>query len=271
MNISIDEDSKWEALHLQLQDLLAGYADDMLNGHNKSVIEAHLSGCESCRADVARQQIITQRLNNLPHARLSTQAHLKLDSTLSNARPPAAEIGPPWHTKVFNNWYQMISTPRFIATSGWSVSIALIAVILLPHLMPNNNHNPPMVEDVIAEYLHLDTAALPASSNNPLPELPANWPNARLLASWDTKVGGAPAKAFAMRDGNNIVIQYRIDEVVFFRNPGVRQAVSDKGSYLVKQNNLQVLALPLKNFGLLVVGPAGRVPAPETITIAKVL
>ena len=126
-----------------------------------------------------------------------------------------------------------------------------------------------MVEDVLTEYLHLDKTSLPASNSQSMPSPPANWPNARLLSSWETTVGGAPAKAFAMRNGDKIIVQYLIDESVFFRNPNVRQAVADSGSYLSQKNNIQVLAMPLKDAGLLVVGPTDWMPSLELITLVK--
>ncbi len=270
MNNNITDESKWVELHIRLQDLLAGYVDDELDQQEKSIIEAHLAGCESCRSDVARQQLISQRLNKLPLERLSAEMHQEIDNTLSDALTSSDDIRHQARpASIFINWYQRIYNPGFFAASGWSVALLLIVVLLYPSLTPENSHKVPMVEDVLAEYLHLDKTSLPASNIHSKSSLPANWPNARLLTSWDTTVGGAPAKAFAMRNGDKIIIQYRVDEAVFFRNPDVRQAVADRGSYLSQKNDIQVLAMPLKDAGLLVVGPADWMPPPEKITLVK--
>jgi len=275
---NMTDENKWADLHIHLQDLLAGYVDDELNQQEKSNIEAHLAGCESCRADVARQQLISQRLNKLPLERLSPDAHQRIDDVLDNALSETLSSSnnvkhqsqtAPILVNGFQRIYQQLYKPSFIAASGWSVALLLIVVLLYPSLTPKSSHNVPMVEDVLTEYLQLDKTSLPASNSDSTPSLPANWPNARLLSSWDTTIGGAPAKAYAMRSGDNIIVQYRVDETVFFRNPSVRQAVADSGNYLSQQNNIQVLAMPLKDAGLLVVGPADWMPSPEKITLIK--
>lgn len=270
MNNNMTDEKKWANLHVSLQDLLAGYVDDELDQKNKSIIEAHLAGCENCRADVIRQQLIGQRLQALPLERLSPDTQQKIDRAVSvSILPPEERTYQTQQTSRFIRCCHRLYKPRFIAASGWGVALFLIVVLFYPSLMPKNNHQVPMVEDVLAEYLHLDITSLPASNSHSTPSLPANWPNAHLLASWDTTVGGAPAKAFAMRHGDNIILQYRIDETVFFHNPIVRKAVAHSGSYLSQKDNIQVLAMPLKDAGLLVVGPADKIPSPEKITLVK--
>ena len=270
MNNNISNEKKWEELHIHLQDLLAGYVDDELEHQEKRLVEAHLAGCETCRADVAHQQLISQRLSKLPLERLSPEVHQQIDHTLSDALV-TSEDGKQQDktTSVFIHWFQRILYPGFITASGWSIALVLLMVLLFPSLMPSNSHNVPMVADVIAEYSHLDKTSLPVSDSQPNAPLPANWPNAHLLTSWNTTVGGEPAKAFAMRDGDKIIVQYRINEAVFFRDPNVRQAVADKGRYVSQQNNIQVLAIPLKDAGLLVVGPTDLMPPAETISLVK--
>ncbi len=270
MNNSITDEKKWLELHIRLQDLLAGYVDDELGHQEKLIIEAHLAGCEACRSDVAHQQLIIQRLNKLPLEHLSPEAQQKIDNTLSDALLPSDEIK---HQNqpisIFINWLQHLFYPAFITASGWSVALLLIIVLLFPSLTPENSHNVPMVADVLAEYLHLDKTSLPVSNSQAKAFLPASWPNAHLLSTWNTTIGGEPAKAFAMRNGDKIIVQYRISEAVFFRNPDVRQAVAERGRYLSKNNDIQVLAMPLKDAGLLVVGPADWVPSPEKIILAQ--
>lgn len=90
---------------------------------------------------------------------------------------------------------------------------------------------------------------------------PLPWANSRVLATWMTRVGGEPAQAYAIRQGNSLVIQYRISERVFFRNPDVRQAVARAGDFRTRADQLEVLGLPMEDSGLLVVAPAGNMPA----------
>jgi len=270
MNNSMTDENKWANLHLHLQDLLAGYVDDELDQQKKLLIEAHLAGCESCRADVARQQLISQRLKTLPPERLSPEIHREIDDALSVASLPSEDNKhQAQQIPIFIRCYHRFCKPRLLAASGWGIALLLIVVLLYPSLKPENNQGIPMVEDVLAKYLQLNKTALPVSNNLSTSPLPANWPHAHLLSSWETTVGGAPAKAFAMRNGDNIILQYRIDETVFFRNPVVRKAIADSGSYLSQKNNIQVLAMPLKGAGLLVVGPADNFPPAEKITLVK--
>ena len=91
-----------------------------------------------------------------------------------------------------------------------------------------------------------------------------------MLAAWKTEIGGAPAQAFAMRSGHSIVFQYQIDESVFFRNPAVRQAVQTSGNYQTRTQDTDVMALPLTNAGLLLVGPADSLPSPEQLTFQPI-
>jgi len=266
----VSDEKKWGELHLNLQDLLAGYVDDELNVQEKLIIEAHLAGCESCRTDVARQQLMNQRLSTFQLERLLPAMQQKIDVTLGENLNASSKVKQsPLSIIKFFHCLQHKSSLKFIAATGWSVACILIIVLLTPTFMLNNKPNVPMVDDVLAGYLHLDKTTLPKSNHNLTIAAPANWPNARLLTSWETTVGGAPATAFAMRNGDNIIIQYRIDENVFFRNPSVRLAVAKTGSYLSQTNNLQVLAMPLKDSGLLVVGPIDSMPSPKLITFAK--
>ena len=266
-------DKQWAALHSQLQDSLAGYADNTLDVQQNAIIEAHLAGCEACRMDVARQQALSRRLQNVAAPRISAQLHQRLDDALLEAAPHSGRmhrIWQGWRGFMTPKRLQEVCTPVFAAVSGWGIAMTLAVVMLTPHLLSITRSEVPMVEDVLAQYRHIAHTALPVSAERSTALPPATWPNAHLLASWETTVGGAPAQAFAVRRGDSILFQFRIDEAVFFRNPEVRHAVEQNGDYQFIAENTQVLAVPIKDAGLIVVGPEDAMPSPEQLAIKSI-
>jgi hypothetical protein len=266
----IKKNEQWQVLHMQLQDLLAGYADDMLDEQNKKLVEAHLAGCEACQMDVSRQQLLSDRLNDLPVIRMSTKLHKQLDQVLKEV--PVPEKKEVSQTKRWQHWLSFnclreLKRPSFATASGWSVALMLFVVMLFPHLKQGNGNNIPMVRDVIAEYQQLSQTTLPVSLQNSSEEPPATWSGSRVLSHWKTTIGGEPADAYAVRNGDDIIFQFKVAESVFFYNPDVRLAIANTGIYQVKDDKLKILALPLKKSGLLIVGSNSGVPTPEKLTL----
>jgi anti-sigma factor RsiW len=257
-------DKQWKALHSQLQDSLAGYADNSLDAQQNAIIEAHLAGCEACRADVVRQQSLSRRLQHVAAPRISAQLHQRLDDALAEAAPGSGRMQrfwQGWRGLMNPKRLQEVCSPAFAAVSGWGVAMMLAVVMLTPRLLPVTSSEVPMIEDVLAQYRHITRTALPVSGERSTVTLPATWPNAQLLASWETTVGGAPAQAYAVRRGDSVLLQFRIDEAVFFRNPEVRHAVERSGNYRFNAENTGVLAVPIKQAGLILVGPGDAMPS----------
>ena len=75
---------------------------------------------------------------------------------------------------------------------------------------------------------------------------------------------------YALRSGRNIVFQYHVNESVFFRNPVVRKAIAESGNYKTQANKMDVIAMPLTNAGILIVGPEDSLPAPEKMIIESI-
>ncbi len=264
-----DTDPKrWEALHEHLQDLLAGYVDHELDSEQTAIVEAHLAGCEACRNDLARQQLLSARLKTLPTPRLSDRFNQALDQAVADDihSVSGAHRRRPWRFAVtVLNGLRQVSRPVLLGASGWAVALVLAIVMLGPFQRTADNNPIPMVRDVVMEYRQMRDRPLPVSEESTATNPPVSWPKSHLLATWETTIGGAPARAFAVRSGKGIVFQYRIDESVFFRNPAVRQAVHQSGNYRTRTWNTDVIALPLDNAGLLIVGPADSLPAPKAL------
>lgn len=249
-------------LHLQLQDWLPGYVDGELEPRQADILEAHLAGCDTCRAELARQRSLSMRLQQVAALRMSAQLHRRLDTMIEDTPPPLAQPARkprrPVTLSRFMPQARHFSVGGIIGTTGWALALCLIVFMLLPG---TGTPKPiPMMGDVMQEYQSLPSERLTPQNVRPESDLPARLAGCKLVASWKTRVGGEPAEAFALQRGEHLIIEYRITENVFYRNPDVRQAIADFGDYRIRENALEVLALPLKGAGLLVVGPADAVP-----------
>nr|WP_067298055.1 zf-HC2 domain-containing protein [Marinobacterium profundum] len=250
-------------LHLQLQDWLSGYADGELDAQQTLIFEAHLAGCDACRTEIERQQSLSRRLQQVAVNRMPGALHQRLDTMLDEAQhSPAQNAMPrPWLRRLA--WArQPAAIGGFIGVTGWALAALLMAVLLLPGTVTSMTPGSiPMMSDVLQEYQNLSRTNLVQQETPPSKtELPARLAGCKLVARWKTRVGGEPAEAFALQRGNHLIIEYRITENVFYRNPNVRQAITDYGDYRIREQQLEVLALPLKGAGLLIVGPAGAMP-----------
>jgi len=273
MKQAYESDSeKWNVLHVQLQDMLAGYADDELDKEQLSLVEAHLAGCELCRNDLARQQLITQRLNMMPSPRLSTDAQQDIDrslsAVLSNSTPRKQNKIDPYYS-LMNKIKLSFSLSKTISAAGWAIACVLALVIMLPTAIQEKTSPIPMIADALSEYHKHENNVLPVAGTD-TNKAPVSWPNARLLTTWETTIAGEPAHVYALRSGRNIVFQYHVNETVFFRNPVVRKAIAETGNYKTQANKLDVIAMPLADTGILIVGPADSLPASEKILIESI-
>jgi len=266
-----NDDQKWSDLHSQLQDMLAGYVDDELDNDQKLLVEAHLSGCQQCRNDMARQQVIARRLEVMPPPRLSTESHRHIDQLLSSESISIKQVKQSIKARFvsFITKVNRLSLRNTINASGWGIAFVLAVVILMPTLPAEKTVKIPMITDAISEYRGLEDKALPTSMNQSK-KPPVNWPNAHLLATWQSTIAGEPAQVYALRSGRNIVFQYHINESVLFRNPVVRKAIAESGNYKVRANKLDVIAMPLTDAGILIVGPTDSLPAPEKVQIESI-
>ena len=262
-----------EKLHLRIQDMLAGYADEELDGQDKMLVEAHLAGCESCRKDVMRQQVLHRQLGSIPVPQLTAQQRARFDKALKEVALASENSGAffpsAWKHLLKPKWLENRNKTFWVATAGWSLVVLLLVMTVFSGMKDGTNGSIPMIQDVVKEYRQLARTSLPQETPVQGTALPVSWPNAKVLATWTTKVGGAPANAFAVRSGDQILLQFEVEDRVFFNNPVVRNAVAAKGSYETRDNNVQVLALPLQRGGILLVGPAGSLPPVTGISVKK--
>ncbi len=266
-------DKQWQALHHQLQDSLAGYVDDELDEQERAQVEAHLAGCEACRLDLAHQQLLGQRLQQVPLTGMSVNMHQRLDHAIVAETQTSRHRW--WQVQGWQRLFHWpgrgkLSAPLLAASSGWAVALMMLLVLLSPELKTTSSATSiPMVQDVLAQYQLYHRTALPVSSSGSTRQAPANWPGSHVLASWQTSIGGAPAQGYALRNGDSIILQFRVDESVFFHNPTVRQSVAREGKFITRQQDLAVLGIPLKKSGLLMVGPANKIPPADKLRLNK--
>lgn len=266
----------WQALHLELQDLLAGYLDDELEDHDRERVEAHLAGCAACREDLARQRLLQERLQQLSRPSLSTAQQARLDAVVEETPAETATLpsddrnrfrGRPWASsarKRIGAISRLFHSRWLPAVSGWTLAGVLLVAWLVGGQLETGAEPIPMVRDAIAEYQRLARSGLP-EEGAPGSTPPLVWPEARPLAAWTTRIGGGPARAYALRSGDSILLQVQVTDRVFFNNPGVRKAVAERGEYEIRERQLRVIALPLKKGGVLLVGRARALPPADQL------
>lgn len=260
---STDDNGYWVQLHSQLQDKLAGYLDGELDAKQQMVIEAHLAGCNACRADVKRQQILQQRLRGFSQASFPESQDTMFDDMVDKALQARPHYVPGLFAAV-RSVGQRIARVRepLLLGSGWAVALLITVVMFMADYSGEPGKTTiPMVNDVVAEYRNIELDNHRQINLSGSHSLPVGWPGIRVLATWKTQVGGAPAQAYAVRSGRYLLFQYRVDERVFYRNSQVRDAVAREGQFDLRTDELDVMALPVETSGVLLVGPADSLPA----------
>ena len=234
--------------HDEVQELLAAFADGELGAGSKREIEAHLAACARCRAALSVQRQVHARLGQLPAAEESSRLVEHLRAKLEDSRRERARE----------------LRRRATTWSGWAVAAALALVLAIPALRPASH--PPMVVAALADYRGQEGRELPPLGNRasraslPFEAEPLAVPGARLVSAWRSTLRGEPVSVFAYRVGDRLILAYVVSESMFFRQPVVRETVARQGRYRTSDGKESVVAWPLKESGVLVVG---QVPAAE--------
>lgn len=254
INVNADRE-RFRQLHNQLQNLLAAYVDGELDEHEVDIIEAHLSGCESCRLDVERQKLLSQRLFNIQPVTAPERLNELISQTVDK------EV-------IQQNACLMFLKRGYIALSrylamrplGWAVAAVLLLVVMIPNLKISTSKIP-MIEAAVSNYQQAQKRNFMYTSTHTDSLMPMEISGGLLLAKWTTTIEGEKAEAFVIKIGSDIVIQYRISQDLFYRNTLVRKSVSSNGNFRQREDDLEVLAIPTKRAGLLVVGPKNIMPS----------
>lgn len=279
MTKSIDKKKYWAKLHVELQDLLAGYLDGELTEQEVSLIEAHLVGCQDCRDDLERQKSLTHHVNKMPIENLTIdifekvqQDILKEHNTKKSESKVAISLIAKIKQYIISFFHLYYSKNKLIMASGWLVTAMLL--IYLPfntidiNKIDQSISSIPMIDDALEQYYLLQNQDIPTTLLDI--DIPAKWENTSKLASWSTEIGGLPAQAFAVRYKNQIILQYKIDQSVFFRNAKVRKAIAQNGWYEDLNTLADILLLPQGDSGLIIVGPKNFLPKREFINVNSI-
>ncbi len=258
-----------EILHLHIQDMLAGYVDNELDDQECKLIEAHLVGCEACANDVARQQLLHQNLSAIPHQQMTSDQQLQLDHVLNQAmsteqqqtRSPATFLSKAW------SWIGVDRGMPLTAATGWGVAVILGLVMVFSGNQQTTTRAIPMVEDAVAEYQHIAHSPLSRTDGADMASPPLSWSKSRMLSSWSTHISGKPAQVYAVRSDSAVLLQLKVGDQVFYNNPKVRAAVGKVGYYETLEQGLKVVAMPLQEGGLLLVGPPDSMPLPKKLLL----
>ncbi|MGV2873819.1 zf-HC2 domain-containing protein [Colwellia sp. E150_009] len=277
MTKSINEKIYWEKLHVELQDLLAGYLDDELTEQEVLLIEAHLVGCQDCRDDLERQRSLAHHVNKMPIEKLTIDIFEKIQqdvliehNTKRNESTVSISLISKIKKYIVSFFHLYYSKNKLIMVSGWLVTAMLL--IYLPFNTLNKIDQPissiPMIDDALEQYYLLQNQDIPTTLIDI--DIPAKWENSSKLASWSTEIGGLPAQAFAVRYKNQIILQYKIDQIVFFRNAKVRKSIAKNGWYQELNTLADILLLPQGDSGLIIVGPKNFLPKREFISVNSI-
>lgn len=245
-----------ELSHDEVQELLSAFADGELGAGSSGEIEAHLSACARCRAALSVQRQLQARLARMPAPEEPGRLLGQIRSQLEGARQARArEVRR--RATMWSGWAVAAALALFLVTGFPAVRSALQAPSL----------HPPMVVAALADYRGHAGRELPAlgdlaarQATLPFGAEPLTTAGARLVSAWKTTLRGEPVSVFAYRVGDRLVLAYVVSEAMFFRQPVVRETVARQGRYVTSDGQESVVAWPLKNCGVLVVGQA---PASE--------
>lgn len=250
-----------EALHAELQILLAGYLDQELEEDERRQVEAHLIGCVYCREDLIRQTLLQQRLEQERQAvHLPMALQIQLDAMFESGEIHQPRVNMPDNSKKGDWRTGFVAFSRhWSGLSGWLAASVLLVILLSPHFLPASEV--PMIRDALTQYQRMQSIPLPLAAPGSIDpaDSPVSWPGSRLLASWSTQVGGEQAKAYWLRSGETTLLVLNISEAVFFRHPEVREALEHQGIFHFR-GVLSVLAIPAATSGILIVGPENALP-----------
>jgi len=256
--------------HEEWSILLLASLDGELDAAEQSRLEAHLADCPRCLGELKVQRAVRARLAREPLVRASNKLRLQVQRITDTAAEQSS-LSPPASRREAGALAKSRLRAGLLAWGGWAVAAALALVLVWPQAPRQTANDIPMVADALADYRQHATQTLAAPVATPAqlmqtvlgwstPPLPLR--DARLISAWQTLIGGAPAVALAYRRGNHVIVQYIVSEAVFFRQPGVREAVATDGIFHVADGAESVIAKPGPDGGYLLVG------APLALTLA---
>lgn len=262
-----------EAWSLQL----AASLDGELDAAAQRRLDDHLRGCARCRGELKLQRAVSARLAREPLALASRRLRERVRGVgEAPARPRFAPRALAQdYVRRLADTALLRRTAGLLAGGGWAVAAVLALILAWPQARHPAPADVPMVADALADYrLHAGQVMTPpASSPAQLMQAVLGWStlplplrDASLISSWQTRIGGEAAVALAYRRGNHVIVQYIVSDVVFFRQPQVREAVASTGIFRADAGAQSLIARPSRHAGHLLVGApqalAGILPQP---------
>ena len=257
--------SDHDPAHRAIIDQLGAFLDEELAPEEAARVEAHLADCARCRADLALQRRLRDRLAALPATRAPAALRSRVEAVPERrpARPGSPESDRHGsRTAAALAWSRPVA--RVVPWLGWALAASLAVVLVVIERPAPPALAVPMVQAALSDYRAVAGRELPLAYAPdridalrevlpfPVTTLPAG--KARLLGAWRTEIRGEPAAALAYRAGNDVVIQYVVSEALFFRQPLVRESVARKGRYVATDGGQAVVAWPGHGSGSLVIG-----------------
>lgn len=252
------------AAHAAFAELLAGYADDELSPEDRLRVEAHVSECPTCRAELRGQTVIRARLMKESGSLAASELAERVLARIADATPAEADRPvPPSRRQMLVTWGGWAAAAAMGGLAAWlsrkpagmSMTMAAAGKVTLDQV-PG-----PVSADILANFREINEEELPAGADLAqlrrdlgfsVPRLEA--PHMRLISAWLTRVKGEPAAALAYRCHDRLVMQYVVSERQFFRQPQVRHAIASQGVYATAAGPLTTVAWPGTDNGSFLVG-----------------
>lgn len=246
--------------HEALEGLLGAYADGELPPAQVAELDAHLLACARCRRQLELSSAVDRALAS--EVLVPASPRLRARVLAATRAPAVAEPPSPAPRRTRPAW------ERPLAWGGWLVAAGLALLLVAPRQQPARVVPPPapppvpMAVAAAADFRRSMGTALPGTPADlagvraalPFAVVPLSAPGLELLGAWRTSIRGEAAAALAYRWRDRVVVQYVVPEALFTRQPGVRQAVAERGLYAATDSGAGVVAWPGERSGILLVG-----------------
>jgi anti-sigma factor RsiW len=247
-----------ERQHQVLADLLGAYADGELPAESAARVEAHLVGCGRCRADLATQVALRDRLAAEPVLPAGAALRGRIAAAVAAAPMPAPVPAPvpapgavpapaptapaePMAAQWRRAWVGALALVVAAVAVGWALwhgarettprtGAPMVAGVAggLPAARV------PLVAAVLADYRRVAAGDLPGRARDlhavraatGLAVEPLRGADLHLLGAWTTAIEGEAAAVLAYRRGDRLVLHYIVPEPLYFRHSALRAAAA---------------------------------------------
>jgi len=246
-----DHDRHEHEAHAGWLEQVAPYLDDELAPDEHRAMAHHLTTCEPCRRELARQQAVSRRLGAVAPSAAHAASAEAVERRLRR--------------RLFSSARRRVAPRPLWAWTGWGLAAlqACVLAVVLGWPSWEARQGVPMVRDAVADFRQRVNGVLPPQASRDTAELARtlalpieviDGPGVEFLGAWPTALQGQPAAALAYRVEARTVVQYVVSGPLFFNRASVRDAIAREGRYVAHLGDQAVVGWPGDNAGSLLVG-----------------